>query len=345
MGLFHPHRGSHIPVWFMRQAGRYHSHYQKIKATSDFMTMCKNPDLAYEVTMGPIEDFSFSAAILFSDLLFPLEHLGMGLHYRQGPPMMEFHLTDKDAFERLQVRNDGKDFYHFQKVALEKLVKKLSPERSVLGFVGAPFTLYTYAMEGSHAGGLIASKCGLRDGRFSRFMDILRPSLLSEMCVQAEANPDAICLFDTAAGELCAYDYARFVAPEIEQLLKSFKAIHPHTRIIYYSKMTHDHYWKSLEHAPIDVMGIDWRWDLQATLEKWGHRYMIQGNIDPVWLHLEWKNLEDNLKATLLPLHRQLPKELRERWIMGLGHGVLQKTPETNVRQTVSWIKENLTLS
>jgi uroporphyrinogen decarboxylase len=131
------------PVWFMRQAGRYHSHYQGIKKNSDFMTMCKNPELACEVTLGPIQDFGFNAAILFSDLLFPLEQLGMGLSYHSGPPTLEWHLEKVEDVQKLKVVSPGKEFYKFQGDACKLLRERLPKDVTLLGFVGAPFTLYT----------------------------------------------------------------------------------------------------------------------------------------------------------------------------------------------------------
>jgi len=101
-------RKDFLPVWFMRQAGRYHSHYQAIKKNSDFMTMCKNPELACEVTLGPIQDFGFNAAILFSDLLFPLEQLGMGLTYESGPPTLAWHLEKPSDVEKLKIIEETK---------------------------------------------------------------------------------------------------------------------------------------------------------------------------------------------------------------------------------------------
>jgi uroporphyrinogen decarboxylase len=164
-----------VPVWFMRQAGRYHDHYQNIKKNSDFMTMCKNPELATEITMGPISEFGFDAAILFSDLLFPLEQMGMGLSYESGPPQLSFKLETPEHLRKLHLINSAEEFFGFQKRALELLKNRLPNNKTLLGFVGGPFTLYTYAVEGSHSGNLISSKKGLYDGRFHGFMEILMP--------------------------------------------------------------------------------------------------------------------------------------------------------------------------
>jgi len=285
-------RGSTLPVWFMRQAGRYHSHYQNIKKDSDFMTMCKDPELACEVTLGPIQDFGFNAAILFSDLLFPLEQLGMGLSYHSGPPTLEWHLQNPDDIKKLKVVAPGEEFYKFQGDACKLIRERLPKDVTLLGFVGAPFTLYTYAVEGSHAGNLVSAKQGLFDGRFEAFTNILMPELLNEMLVQARNGAQAIALFDTAAGELCVSDYHEFIVPKISKLLKEFKAQSPKTKIIYYSKHTQAGFIKALDLTNIDVIGVDWRCDLVEIQKLLPPHVFIQGNLDPAWLHLPWEILE-----------------------------------------------------
>ena len=347
MGLFNDrtlvNNKTAVPVWFMRQAGRYHSHYQNIKKNSDFMTMCKNPELACEITMGPIEDFKFDAAILFSDLLFPLEQLGMGLSYHSGPPTLEFRVDSLEKTNQLKYKLPSKEFYQFQKTACQLLRNKLPASKSLLGFVGAPFTLYTYAVEGSHSGNLSSSKIGFYDGRFNAFMEKLLPDVLAEMLVQAEGGADAVALFDTAAGELMLQDYKEFVLPRILSLTNEFKKAYPNKKIIYYSKLTHTHYLDAISAADtnrsIDVLGIDWRMNLAEVLNRYGKDYYIQGNIDPSYLHMPWEILEQKLAYTFNEVKKA--NAPMNKWIMGLGHGVLQHTPEDNVRNAVKYIQSN----
>jgi uroporphyrinogen decarboxylase len=330
-------RGSTLPVWFMRQAGRYHSHYQSIKKDSDFMTMCKTPKLACEITLGPIEDFKFNAAILFSDLLFPLEQLGLGLTYKSGPPTLEWHLETVADIEKLKVLKPAREFFSFQGEACKLIREALPKDVTLIGFVGAPFTLYTYAVEGSHAGNLVSAKKGLYDGRFEAFTKLLMPELLEEMLIQAENGAQAIALFDTAAGELSPQDYMELIVPKISALLQSFKEHSPKTKIIYYSKHTQSHHLKALDLTNIDVIGVDWRCDLIEIQKLLPPHVFVQGNFDPAWLHLPWELLEkkatayyDDLRARGLDF---------KRWVAGLGHGVLIQTPEENVRNLVQLIQ------
>lgn len=330
-----------IPTWFMRQAGRYHSHYQGFRKKYDFMTMCKNPILAAEITMGPIDDFKFDAAILFSDLLFPLENLGMGLSYQSGPPTLELKIEDNEALKKIKVMQNGDTYYGFQKDALKILKEQLDPNKTLHGFVGAPFTLYTYAVEGGHSGALLNSKKGLYDGRFNAFMEHLLPQIEQSMDAQAEGGADSICIFDTACGEFTVEDFLEYNLPHIKYLTKRFKEKYPNKKILYYSKFTHINYLKEIRDENIDALGIDWRMDLRTALLELAPQYYIQGNIDPCYLHLPWEQLErklNHMKMNLL----DLPREILSKYIFSLGHGVLQHTPEINVRNTVEWAHKNL---
>jgi uroporphyrinogen decarboxylase len=328
-----------IPVWFMRQAGRYHEHYQNLKKNHSFMELCKNSDLATEVTLGPIHDFQFDAAILFSDLLFPLEQLGLGLDYLEGPPRIHHHLLNNEDLKKIKIQNNAQNYYDFQVRALKNLREQLPKDCTLLGFVGSPWTLFAYAAEGSHAGNLISSKSAFYDKRWEVFCDNLLPELSQNMILQAEAGANAVCIFDTAAGELSFLDYQEFVVPKLNWLFKNFKEKLPHKKIFYYSKWTNTSFFKQLDLNSIDVLGVDWRLDLCEVIKTLPSHLYIQGNIDPVWLHLPWNNLEiklhnyfNYLKRNNFPFHR---------WICGLGHGVIIKTPEFNVRKTVEYIHQN----
>jgi len=329
-----------VPVWFMRQAGRYHSHYQNIKKSSDFMSMCKIPTLATEVTLGPITDFDFDAAILFSDILFPLEQLGMGLSYAQGHPEINFKLEASHDLDKIKIIQEAKKFYSFQADALKSIKQLLPKQKTLLGFIGAPFTLFTYAVEGSHAGNLVSSKRGLYDGRFDGFMDRLLPELAQNAIIQGKAGADAVCIFDTAAGELCHTDYKAFIIPKINLLTKTIKENCPTLKIVYYSKLTHIDYLTSIEDSNIDVIGIDWRQDINSALDTLASDYYIQGNLDPAWLHLPWNHLQQNLHNYWQNVKKS---QYLDRWICGLGHGVLVNTPEDNVRKTVEFIHRHYT--
>ena len=294
------------PVWFMRQAGRYHSHYQSLKRYADFITLCKDPAFAAETALGPVHDFNFDAAILFSDLLFPLEVMGMGLRYDPGPKL-DFHLQTVADLERL---TGGAD-------------------KGLIGFVGGPFTLYVYAVAGSHEAAAQALP-GLTNGLYAGFNDKLLDLLAQNMADQAKGGAECVAVLDTAAGELGSEDFATHVVPVLRTLLEKFRALDPVTAVTYYSRGTGPLHWDKLAGLPIQCLGVDWKHDLVDVLQRYGPSYCIQGNVDPDWLLLPAAELEARLRAVFASV-LALPAKLRAGWICGLGHGVLQKTPESNV--------------
>ncbi|HEX4050335.1 MAG TPA: uroporphyrinogen decarboxylase family protein [Steroidobacteraceae bacterium] len=316
------------PVWFMRQAGRYHSHYQRLRARYEFMQLCKQPQLAAEVTLGPIEAFGFDAAILFSDLLFPLEAMGMGLRYAPGP-LLDWHLSQPQDLARLRGGAERVAALAFQAEALSLLRARLPAACALIGFVGGPLTLYAYAAAGSHEG-FTSALPGLTDGVYEGFLDQLLPLLAANMALQVEGGAECVAIFDTAAGTLTPELFARAAAEPLARLLELFRVRCPRTPVIYYSRDTGPAHWRALEGMCLTCLGIDWRADLVQTLRTHADHCSVQGNIDPQWLLLAPEELEDRVRALFTRLLAE-PASLRSGWICGLGHGVLQQTPEANV--------------
>jgi uroporphyrinogen decarboxylase len=325
------------PVWMMRQAGRYHSHYQSLKRYNDFISLCKNPELAAETALGPIHDFNFDAAILFSDLLFPLEAMGTGLRYDPGPKL-DFHIRTLADVEKLRGGADRAGFMQFQADAMQLTRARLRGDKGLIGFVGGPFTLYVYAAAGSHEAAQAALP-GLTNGVYQAFNAKLLDLLAANMVLQSRAGAECVALFDTAAGEIDAATYGKHVVPVLADLLARFRKQDATTPVIYYSRGTGPAYWDQLQDLPFQCLGIDWRHDITEVLARYGHRWAIQGNVDPEWLHLPLDELERRLREYFGRLHA-LPAELRRGWICGLGHGILQRTPEANVRRFVSLQRE-----
>src|SRR3954451_16199303 len=171
------------PIWLMRQAGRYHKHYQALRAGHSFMDLCKQPELAAEVALGPVLDFGFDAAILFSDLLFPLEGLGLGLEYTDHGPQLEWKLNE-NTISRLRTVDDAWPHLLFQGEAMRATRARIPSDRSLIGFVGGPWTLFVYAVEGTHKGSLTNSKRLLP--LFAPFCETLVPLLERNIELQLE---------------------------------------------------------------------------------------------------------------------------------------------------------------
>ena len=329
---------SRPPVWFMRQAGRYHSHYQGLRKTHTFTELCKIPELACETTMGPIRDFDFDAAILFSDILFPLEAMGMGLEYNEGPKLA-WHLKEVSDLKKLQGGEALASHLQFQADAMRLIRQALPQEKGLLGFVGGPLTLYCYAVEGSHQGQLNSSRQGLWDGRFTGFCELLMDLLVENMAMQARQGASTIAVLDTCAGEFDPETYAKVIVPVLRILFERFKKKCPETPLFYYSKGTSELHWEKLLGLPFEGLGIDWRHSMPEVLTKWGQHWAIQGNVDPHALFLDPRELEPLLRGFFQSV-LDLPPHARQGWVCGLGHGVLPKTPEQSVRLFLKLQKE-----
>jgi uroporphyrinogen decarboxylase len=325
------------PVWMMRQAGRYHSHYQALKRYNDFISLCKDPALAAETALGPIHDFNFDAAILFSDLLFPLEAMGMGLTYDPGPKLA-FHLHTLADVAQLSGGAERADFMQFQADALRLTRARLRGDKGLIGFVGGPFTLYVYAAAGSHEKAQQAL-AGLDNGIYAAFNAKLLDLLAANMALQSRAGAEVVALFDTAAGEIDADIYGRHVVPVLADLLARFRTLDALTPVTYYSRGTGPAYWDQLTQLPFQCLGVDWRHDVSEVLTRYGDQWAIQGNVDPEWLHLPAAELEPRLRDYFSRV-LALPANSRRGWICGLGHGILQRTPEANVRRFVTLQRE-----
>ena len=322
------------PIWLMRQAGRYHAPYQQLRKSHGFEELCRIPELASEVAMGPIRDFDFDAAILFSDLLFPLEALGMALSYDDGPPKLDGPLTlDRingfrdldDAAARLQFQADG--------VAATRAV--LPPQKGLIGFVGGPWTLFVYAMEGSHSGAMRVAKSSW--DLYRAFAARMTPLIERAIAMQLDAGADVVMVLDTAAGDLPPAYFDREIAGDLARLASARPR-----RVGYYAKASHPALFTSaFTRAPWAGVGVDSRWDLASVLLRRPVPGFVQGNFDPAWLFLPRAELAAALDDYLKPIAALDPQQ-RAGWICGLGHGVLPGTPQDSVRLFVETVRKVL---
>lgn len=319
------------PVWMMRQAGRYHKHYQALRQKYSFMELCKQPDVAAQVALGPIQDFDFDLAILFSDLLFPLEALGMGLEYTDKGPRLGFSLN-RETFSRLRPWAEALPHLQFQKEAVRATREVLPKNKSLIGFIGGPWTLFVYAVEGSHQGNLLQSK---KDGAFwAAAAERLMPLLKANIELQLAGGAEVVMILDTAAGELSPAQFQSWTEKPLLDLVNAFPG-----RVGYYSKGTQmAHFSPAFVSAPWAGFGFDHRWDLKQILPTW-KRGFVQGNLDQSLLHQEAGDFDRTLQTFFAPM-RDLTPEQRAGWVAGLGHGILPQTPERNVRAFVDTLRE-----
>lgn len=318
------------PIWMMRQAGRYHQHYQNLRKQHSFVELCKKPQLAAEVAMGPIQDFDFDVAILFSDLLFPLDALGMGLSYEPAPAL-KWYLQDLNSFNKMNSLNSAIEQMRFQGEAVAETRKRLPSDKSLIGFVGSPWTLFVYAVAGSHQGSLIDVK--KRISLFKPFCEVMVPLLVENIKIQLDAGAETVMLFDTAAGELSSLEFNRLVQPHLMAFADQYPG-----KLGYYSKNTlMEHLLSLWINKNFAGFGYDHRWNLRTCFSR--NEGFVQGNFDQGNLFLPKDEFEICLRNYLMGFQVLNEKE-RAGWVCGLGHGVLPNTPEANVKTFVRIVRE-----
>lgn len=321
------------PIWMMRQAGRYHKHYQGLRAKHSFMDLCKIPELAAEVAFGPVEDFDFDLAILFSDLLFPLEALGMGLDYTDKGPQLGFSLREENIHRLVSVE-EALPHLEFQRDAMKLTREGLRKDKSLIGFVGGPWTLFVYACEGSHAGALTYSM--VHPKLYREFCQKMLPLLEKNIQLQFEGGAEVVMILDTACGEVAPDFFKNYLEQDLISLAKKFP-----NRVGYYSKGSNLDFFTSLnwKDAPWGGQGYDHRISLPRVLQSKDRKGLVQGNFDQRLLFAEPSLFEKHLRDFLAPMKEMSPEE-RSGWVCGLGHGILPKTPEENVRRFVQIVRE-----
>ncbi|TGL79599.1 uroporphyrinogen decarboxylase family protein [Leptospira yasudae] len=319
------------PVWMMRQAGRYHKHYQALRQKHSFEELCKIPELAAEVAFGPVNEFDFDVSILFSDILFPLEALGMGLQYTDAGPNLSFAIRSEADLKKLKSVEDSISFMQFQKDAMKLTRERIPKDKSVIGFVGGPWTLFTYAVSGKHEGNLALPKT-LTNVR-KEFLKTIVQFLKENIALQLEGGAELIMIFDTASGDLSPDFFEEIVLPGVKTLADAYPG-----KVGYYGRGTTTSHFDLIRNIPsLAGFGFDHRWDLRQVFRS--EKRMIQGNFDQALLFMEREEFKKTLINFLRPF-RDLSPEERIGWVCGLGHGVMPKTPEDNVKTFVEIVRE-----
>lgn len=311
----------YTPVWIMRQAGRYLPDYQEVRANVDFLTLCKTPELAAKVTLQPVQRLGVDAAILFCDILIPVEAMGMHLEFsdKKGPVLGD-PVRNKSSVEKLIVP-DTEDSMPFVLEAIKILRRELKVP--LIGFSGAPFTLATYMIEGGGSKTFLNTKKMMfqNPGVFSMLMDKISTTVISYLSAQISAGVQAVQLFDTWAGILSSEDYREFVLPYVKKIITELKKLH--TPIIYFVNDCAG-ILKEVRKTGADVIGVDWRVDLKDAITKLGKKYAVQGNLDPYALFLPKDKLEEKVKDILVK------GEAAKGHIFNLGHGIFPEAPLEN---------------
>jgi len=315
-----------VPVWIMRQAGRYLPEYRAVRAKHSFLEVCKTPDLAAEVSLQPFHRLGVDAVIVFSDILIVAEAMGLPLEISDAGPVLSNPVRDNAGLNALR-DFDPEQETKFVGDAIRKLCGTLGPEVPVLGFAAAPWTLACYMVEGQ------------AKGEFSSIKHILyaEPKLLRALLEkiaratarylksQIAAGAAAVQLFDTWAGELSRDSYDAFELPALQLLLAELDA--GPTPVILYSKNS-SHLLASLAKAGANVLSLDWRIELAEARRAFGASVALQGNVDPALLLGPESGVREAARATV-------EKTGGIGHILNLGHGILPSTPVENARAFV----------
>ena len=323
---------SFTPVWLMRQAGRYMEEYRKLRAQYGFLELCKRPDLAAEITITPVEKLGVDAAILFADILLILEPLGVGLEYSKGDGPVIHHPVrsgkDIDALKEFNVESELSFVYD----AVKQITKTLENKVPLIGFAGAPFTLASYLIEGGGSRNYVHTKKLYYSApeAWKRLMETLAKIVAEYLNCQIAAGAQAVQLFDSWAGCLTPMDYEQFVLPYTKSVID---AIAPGVPVINFSTGTAG-LLKHIRAGGGDVIGLDWRINLDEGWATVGHDVAVQGNLDPVALFTSPKTIRNRVADIL----RQAGG--RPGHIFNLGHGVLPETPVDHVIAMVEAVHE-----
>jgi uroporphyrinogen decarboxylase len=320
------------PVWFMRQAGRYMAEYRAVRKQHSLLEICKKPTLAAEVTITAAEFLGVDAAIIFADLLLPLEVMGLPFHFSAGEgPVIEKPVRTKEDIANLRTDRAAELGYVSEAVAL--VAKHFADRVPVIGFCGAPFTLASYMIEGGGSRNYVHAKKMMYN--HPKDWDALMSKLVAVTSTysaeQVRAGADVIQIFDSWVGCLSVEDYRRYVLPHVTGMVKQLQKTG--VPVIYFGTDSAT-LLPAMKETGADVIGLDWRIPLDEGWARLEHKSAVQGNLDPVLLFADWKELKARAED-ILRLAAGRPGH-----IFNLGHGILPETPVDNVKNLARLVQE-----
>jgi uroporphyrinogen decarboxylase len=320
------------PVWFMRQAGRYMAEYRAVRKEHSLIEICRKPALAAEVTITAAEALGVDAAIIFADLLLPLEVMGMAFRFDSGEgPVIEKPLRAEQDVTGL--RTDRAVELGYVSEAVRLVVRHFGDRLPVIGFCGAPFTLASYMIEGGGSRNYLHTKKMMYNSpaAWDELMRKLVAVLAEYAAEQVRAGADAIQIFDSWVGCLGVEDYRHYVLPHITELVRQ---VHKSGAPIIYFGTDTATLLPSMQATGAEVIGVDWRIPLDDAWRSMGYRGAVQGNLDPVLLFADWKELKSRAEDILRRARGQ------PGHIFNLGHGILPETPVKNVKALAAFVQE-----
>ncbi len=325
------------PIWIMRQAGRYLPQYRAVREKADFLTMCKTPELAAEVSIQPVDIIGVDAAIIFSDILVIPEAMGMHLEMHEGKgPVFHHPIRNEDDAKMLKEIDPVKDLkYVLDAVSLTK--RELKGRVPLIGFAGSPFTLLTYMVEGRGSKNFSEIKKLLYGNPklAHLLLDKIAKAVAVYLSAKIEAGANAVQIFDTWGGILAPDDFQEFSLNYISKIISKLKR--KDEPVIVFAKGVHYKLTK-LSKCGADVISLDWTMDLKSVREKIGKRVALQGNLDPTVLYADEAKIREEAKKVLESYGKG------SGHIFNLGHGILPDVNPENAKALVRIVREESTI-
>jgi uroporphyrinogen decarboxylase len=320
------------PVWFMRQAGRYMAEYRAVRKQHSLIEICKKPALAAEVTITAAEEIGVDAAIIFADLLLPLEVMGLPFRFAAGEgPVIEKPLRTKEDVAAL--RTDRAAELGYVSEAIRLVCKHFGDRLPMIGFCGAPFTLASYMIEGGGSRNYVHAKKMMYNSPavWDELMQKLVAVVAEYAAEQVQAGADTIQIFDSWVGCLSVEDYRQYVLAHVTRLVQSLQKTG--VPIIYFGTDSAT-LLPAMKETGAEVIGLDWRIPLDVGWKALEFKGAVQGNLDPVLLFADWKTLQGRAEDILRRAGG------RPGHIFNLGHGILPETPVENVKALAKLVRE-----
>jgi uroporphyrinogen decarboxylase len=320
------------PVWFMRQAGRYMAEYRAIRQKYSLLEIVQQPELAADVTLQPVRAFNVDAAILFADILLPLQPMGLDFEFVKGEgPVIHHPIRTQADVNALRPLHPDETLAHVMDAI--RLLRAELGDTPLIGFSGAPFTVASYMIEGGASRDYKTTKLMMYSAPkiWHAFMDKLSTALAEYLTTQIRAGAQAVQLFDSWVGTLSPMDYDTFVLPYSKKVLDAAHATG--VPVIHFGTGTAT-LLPLMRKAGGDVIGLDWRVPLDQGWQTIGHDRAVQGNLDPVALFAPIPEMKKRIHDVLRRA------EGRPGHIFNVGHGILQHTPEENVKAAVEIVHE-----
>jgi uroporphyrinogen decarboxylase len=320
------------PVWFLRQAGRYMQEYREVRKHHTLVEICKQPEIAAEVTITAAEKLGVDAAIIFADLLLPLEPMGLPFEFQAGEGPVVHHPV-RTAEDVKALRTDRAADLGYVARAIEKVAAHFGDRLGVIGFCGAPYTLASYMIEGGGSRNYVFTK-QMMYGDSSSWRTLLDKLVvvLTEYCrLQVQAGADVIQIFDSWVGSLSLTDYRDYAFEASKRLVRAVQEMG--VPVIYFGVETAG-LLAQMATTGADVVGLDWRQPLDVGWREVGHTHAVQGNLDPITLFAPIEVIETRVKEILRAAGG------RPGHIFNLGHGIVPNTPVENVQAVVRMVRE-----